>query len=44
MQIFNIDETDVSVVHKLGKVILEVGQIVWSLASAEKHSSYLHIS
>jgi len=28
MQIFNIDKTGVSVVHKLGKVVAEVGQRV----------------
>ena len=49
MQIFNIDETGVSVVHKVGKVVAEVGRRVRSITSGERekthtYSSYLHIS
>ena len=40
MQIFNIDETGVSVVHKLGKVVAEVGQRVWSLTSVERGKTH----
>ena len=37
MQIYNADETGVSIVHKPGKIVTEVGQrTVWSLTSAEK--------
>ena len=37
LQIFNVDETGVSVVHKPGKVVTEVGyKNVWSVTSAEK--------
>lgn len=40
MQIFNIDETGVSVVHKPGKVVAEVGRRVWSLTSAERGKTH----
>ena len=37
MQIFNIDEVGVTVVHIPGKVITEMGRKnVWSISSAEK--------
>ena len=37
MQIFNVDEVGISVVHKPGKVITEVGRKnVWSITSSEK--------
>ncbi len=37
MQIFNVDQSGVSVVHKPGKVVTELGRRnVWSLTSAEK--------
>ena len=41
MQIVNIDETGISIVHKPGKVITEVGRKnVWSLTSAEKGDTH----
>ena len=40
MQIFNIDETGVSVVHKPGKVVAEVGRRVWSITSAERGKNH----
>ena len=41
MQIFNVDETGVSVVHKPGKVITELGRkIVWSVTSAERGKTH----
>ena len=37
MQIFNVDETGISIVHKSGKVVTEVGQrSVWSVSSGER--------
>jgi len=44
MQILNIDETGVSVVHKLGKVVAEVGQRVWSLTSAERGKTHTAVT
>ena len=44
MQIFNIDETGVSVVHKLVKVVAEVGQRVWHQQKEGKITlSYMYI-
>ena len=41
MQIFNVDETRIIIVHKPGKVITEVGwKNVWSLTSAEKGKTH----
>ena len=41
MQIFNVDETGITIVHKPGKVITEVGRKnVWSLTSAEKGKTH----
>ena len=41
MQIFNVDETGVSVVHKPGKVITELGRKnVWSVTSAERGKTH----
>ena len=40
MQIFNIDETGVSVVHKVGKVVAEVGRKVWSITSGERGKTH----
>ena len=40
MQIFNIDETGVSVVHKVGKVVAEVGRRVWSITSGERGKTH----
>ena len=40
MQIFNIDKTGVSVVHKPGKVIAEVGRRVSSITSAERGENH----
>ena len=41
MQIFNVDETGITIVHKPGKVITEVGQKnIWSLTSAEKGKTH----
>ena len=37
MQIFNVEETGISVVHKTEKVITQIGcKNVWSITSAEK--------
>ena len=45
MQIFNIDETAVTVVHKAGKVITEVSRHhVYSLTSAEKGRTHTVLS
>ena len=45
MQIFNVDETGVSVVHKPGKVVTEVGRKnVWSVTSAEKGKTHTILS
>ena len=41
MQIYNIDEVGVSIVHKPGKVITELGRrCVWSVTSAEKGKNH----
>ena len=41
MQIYNVDETGISVVHKAGKVITQVGRKnVWSVTSAEKGKTH----
>ena len=41
MQIFNVDEAGISIVHKPGKVITEIGRKnVWSLTSAEKGKTH----
>ena len=41
MQIFNTDETGLSIVHKPGKVITELGRRnVWSITSAEKGKTH----
>ena len=40
MEIFNIDETGVSVAHKPGKVVAEVGRRVWSITSAERGKNH----
>ena len=45
MQIFNIDEVGVTVVHKPGKVITEMGRKnVWSISSAEKGKNHTILS
>ena len=49
MQVYNADETGVTIVHKPGKVIAELGcHHVYSIMSAEKglypHYSVLHFS
>lgn len=45
MQIFNVDETGIGIVHKPGKVIAEVGRRnVHSLTSAEKGKTHTIIS
>ena len=37
MQIFNVDETGISVMHKTGKVVTQIGhKNMWSITSAEK--------
>jgi len=37
MQIFNVDETGIFIVHKVGKVITQIGhKNVWSTTSGEK--------
>ena len=41
MQIYNVDEVGVSIVHKPGKVITELGRrCVWSVTSAEKGKNH----
>ena len=41
MQIYNCDETEVSVVHKLGKVVAEMGHHkVYAVTSAEKGKTH----
>lgn len=41
MQIFNADETGISIVHKPGKVISELGKrVVWAVTSAEKGKTH----
>ena len=41
MQIFNIDETNISVVHKAGKVVTQLGRKnVWSVTSAERGKTH----
>ena len=41
MQVFNCDETGVSIVHKPGKVIAELGRhYVYSITSAEKGKTH----
>ena len=41
MNIFNVDETGIGIVHKLGKVVVEVGRHkVHSLTSAEKGKTH----
>ena len=45
MQVFNTDETGVSIVHKPGKVIAELGRhYVYSVTSAEKGKTHTIIS
>ena len=45
MQIFNIDETGISVVHKTGKVICQLGRKnVWSVTSGEKGKTHTVIT
>ena len=45
MQIYNVDETGISVVHKAGKVITQIGRKnVWSVTSAEKGKTHTVIT
>ena len=45
MQIFNIDEVGVSIVHKPGKIITEMGRkSVWAISSAEKGKNHTILS
>ena len=45
MQIFNVDETGISIVHKPGKVVTELGRKnVWSVTSAEKRKTHTVIT
>ena len=45
MQIFNIDETGISVVHRPGKVITQLGRKnVWSVTSAERGKTHTVIT
>lgn len=45
MQIFNGDETGVSIVHKTGKIVTELGCCcVWSLTYAEKGKTHTILS
>ena len=41
MQIYNVDETGISIVHKPGKVVTQLGRKnVWSVTSAEKGKTH----
>ena len=41
MQILNVDETGISVVHKPGKIVTELGRhTVWALTSSEKGENH----
>ena len=41
MQLFNVDETGISIVHKPGKVVTELGRRnVWGITSAEKGKTH----
>ena len=45
MQVFNIDETGISIVHKLGRVLCEISRKhVYSLTSAEKGKTHTVVS
>ena len=45
MQIFKADETGVSIVHKLGKVVAELGQLnVYALTAAEQGKTHTILS
>ena len=44
MQIYNVDETGVMIVHKVGKMVAEVGWRVWSITSAEKGKTHTCVS
>ena len=45
MQIFNVDETGISIVHKPGKVVTELGRKnVWSVTSVEKGKTHTVIT
>ena len=42
MQIYNVDEVGITIAHKPGKVIAELGRkYVWSVTSAEKEKIIL---
>jgi len=41
MQIFNVDETGISIVHKPGRVVTKLGKKnVWGVTSAEKGKTH----
>ena len=41
MQVYNIDETSINVVHRPGKVVTEIGhRKVWSVTSAERGKTH----
>ena len=45
MQIFNVDETGISIVHKPGKIITELGRKnVWGVTSAERGKTHTVIT
>ena len=45
MQIFNVDETGISIVHKPGKVVTQIGRKnVWSVTSAERGKTHTVIT
>ena len=45
MQIYNVDECGVSIVHKAGKVISEIGRKnVWAISSGEKGKNHTIVS
>ena len=45
IQIFNVDETGVSIVHKQGKMLAQLGQRhVYSITSAEKGKTHTVLS
>jgi len=45
MQIFNVDETGVSIVHKVGKVTTQIGcKNVWSITSGENGKTHIVVT
>ena len=45
MQIYNVDETGILIIHKLGKVVTEVARkTVWAVTSAKKGKTHTVLS